>query len=149
VITENLAGGAASVAGGGVIDATPGESVHRPDWAAAIETPDGVPQPLSGTTITAPAMPGVTFLRNASAGRAGALVVNPEPRESDLRRLPLSAIASQFHAKRVVVQDDAARWPEAVFDLAAGRPLIVPLLLATLTLLAIEALVLRRKRNVA
>jgi hypothetical protein len=150
VITERL-GGAAGGAGA-VIGAAPGETVHRPEWAVALEASSGAVVPLTGSTFTAPTEPGVGFLRGTSSGsgggtaapaRVGALVVNAEASESDLRRLAPRALAAQLHSRRTIVQDDPKQLADSVFDLAAGRPLVAPLLIAALALLIVEAIVLR------
>jgi hypothetical protein len=119
--------------------------LSRPEWADAWEQPGGSPAPLAGATITAPAAPGVTFLRRAGA-RVGALVVNGEPRESDLRRLSSLALASLLRpagAARVESRRDA--WVAAVFEGGGGRPLAMPLFLLALTLLITESVLTRRR----
>src|SRR5215210_5589093 len=68
---------------GRVIEAHPGESLVGFDGISALERPDGSLIPLSSDRLTAPNDAGVYYLRRQSA-RAGALVINPEPEESDL-----------------------------------------------------------------
>lgn len=156
LLSERLGAGG-GIAGAGVIEAVPAGSVPRPPWAASLELPSGGIEPLSGSRLTAPAQSGAFFLRGADGARAGALVVNGEATESDLRRLSPRDLRARVRAEgagagagksggaRVAVYDDAARWADGVFDAAAGRPLAVPCLLGALALLLLEALIVRRR----
>ncbi len=149
LLTERL--GAGGDGGARVLDASPGAALPRPAWVASLELPSGAAQPVSGASLTAPTETGVFFLRSADGARAGALVVNGEASESDLRRLSPSELGARLQGTRpggpggarAAVYDDAVRWADGVFDAAAGRPLAAPFLLAALALLAVEALVVR------
>lgn len=136
--------------GSGVLETAPGSAVRRPAGADEIEAPDGGVRVLSGTTIDGPARPGVYFLRRAGA-RVGALVVNPEARESDLTRLASRTLAGRFRGRMVVVGSDAEQWARAVFDAHAARPFERIFLVSALVFLLAEGLVARRaagRRNV-
>ena len=134
--------------GGGVLHAAPGATLPRPQWADSWEPADGAPsEPLTGATIRAPATPGVAFLRRG-ATRVGALVVDGEPRESDLRRLPSSGLASLMRpigSGRVDTSADP--WVAAVFEGGGGRPLATPFFLIALTLLVTESMLTRRRSH--
>jgi hypothetical protein len=126
--------------GGGVLRAVPGAVLPRPEWADAVEE-----KPLVGATFRAPPVAGVTFLLRAGA-RVGALVVNGEPRESDLRRLPVAAMAGLLRpAGAGRVESARARWVAAVFEGGAGRPLATPFFVLALGLLITESMLTRRR----
>jgi hypothetical protein len=142
LLTQRLGPGSG---GGGVVRATPGAVLRRPEWVDGWEVPDGSPVPIAGTTMTAPAAPGVIFLRRAGA-RVGALVVNGEARESDLRRLPsaaLTALVRPAGAARIESAGDP--WVADVFEGGGGRPLATPLFLFALALLITESVLTRRR----
>jgi hypothetical protein len=131
--------------GGGVLTAAPGAVLTRPEWADAQERDDGSAEPLSGVTMRAPAAAGVTFLRRGGA-RVGALVVNGEARESDLRRLSLGALAARVHpAGAARVESVRTPWITDVFEGGGGRPLATPLFLLALALLITESVLTRRQ----
>lgn len=73
--------------------------------------------------------------------RAGALVVNPQPTESQLRRLDLTALAGRLRADDVRAFDDAAELESSVFASAPRRPLVFPLLVLALVALLTESVV--------
>jgi hypothetical protein len=145
LIGQRLAGAGAGLggAGNGVMDATPGETLHRPAGAEELEAPDGALRVLSGATIDAPVHPGVYFLRRAG-GRAGALVVNPPARESDLTRVAAQTLATRFRGRSVLAGTDGDEWVRAVFDAHAARPLARIFLLVALAALLAESLLTRR-----
>jgi hypothetical protein len=136
-------GAALSGSGSGVLEAAPGATLRRPAGAEELESSDGVTRVLSGATIDAPARPGVYFLRRGG-GRVGALVVNPEPRESDLARLPATTLASRFRGRSVIAGSDGEQWARAVFDAHAARPLARVFLIVALVALIAESLLTRR-----
>ena len=144
LLTQRLGPGAG---GGGVLTAVPGATLARPEWADAWEPVDGAVQPLTGATIRAPAVPGVSFLRRGTA-RVGALVVNGEARESDLRRLsPVALVQLVRPAGAGRVQTLRDLWVAAVFEGGGGRPLATPLFLLALTLLITESVLTRRRAH--
>ena len=145
VVGQRLATGGSGVGGvgSGVLETAPGMIVRRPPGADGLEAPDGVVRVLSGVTVDAPARPGVYFLRRGG-DRVGAIVVNPEPRESDLARLPLRTLAERFRGRMVAVESDGEQWAHAVFDARAARPLARIFLVAALLLLLAESVITRR-----
>ena len=111
------------------------------------EAADGQVTRVSGS-IRAPTRPGVYFLR-VGAERIGALVVNPEPQESDLRRLDPSLIKDRIRGASIVATADPAAFRASLFSSGSKRPLQVPLLLVALALLAAEVWVVRRTEREA
>jgi hypothetical protein len=145
LIGQRLVGTGAALSGGGsgVLDASPGMTLRRPAGAEELEAPDGSARVLSGATIDAPARPGVYFLRRGGT-RVGALVVNPEPRESDLSRLAVHTLATRFRGRSVLAETDGEQWARAVFDAHAARPLARIFLVVALVALLAESLLTRR-----
>ena len=131
-----------------VTNATPGAFVARPAGADALELPDGDRTPLPDDSLAAPARPGAYFYLHG-ATRVGALVVNPEPFESDLHRLDDAALAARLRGRRVTTTDDGARFASAVFATAPRRPLVAPLLAAALVALVAESAMVRGTRSAA
>ena len=141
VIADHLAGNA-----GAITETAPGASVSRPPWARELEAPDGSKRAVRDARIDAPARAGVYFwLRGAS--RAGALVVNPEVAESDLRRLSPQDLRALFGGADVSVTSDLTRWTSSAFDVAGRRALDAVFLGVGLLLLAAEAMVTRATRS--
>jgi hypothetical protein len=148
LLGQRLSGSGTSFGGrgGDVIEAAPGGAVRRPAVVEEIEGPDSAVHTLSGPTIDVPAQPGVYFLRRGGS-RVGALIVNPEARESDLTRLPLRTLATRFRGRGVNVYANPDQWAAAVFDARAGRPLGGLFLGAALLLVLAESLATRRRRG--
>jgi len=121
--------------------------VRLPAGVDAIEASDGQLQ-RADAIATAPGRPGVYFLRRGSE-RVGALVVNPEAAESDLRRLEVSALRDRIKGRNAVVTSDAAEWKRSLFAAGSRRPLQTPLIILALALLAAETLVVRRTEQQA
>ncbi|MGQ0715632.1 MAG: hypothetical protein ACT4PJ_18185, partial [Gemmatimonadaceae bacterium] len=134
VVTQRLFGDA-----GRVIDATPRAAVVRPQGADALELPGGRRVVLAADTISAPDRAGVAFFLRGGR-RVGALVVNPEPEESDLTRLDGAMLASRLRAAEVVLPD-SARWSAALFSSSPRRSLLVPVLVLALAVLILESAV--------
>lgn len=137
VVAQRLAGATTALLGAG-----PGAALRLPVGVDGVEGSDGQVQPAT-PDYTAPARPGVYFLRRGTE-RVGALVVNVEPEESDLTRLPLAALRERIRATGAVVTHDPAEWSRALFDVGARRPLQLPLILLALALLAAETFVVQR-----
>ncbi|MEO7964990.1 MAG: BatA and WFA domain-containing protein [Gemmatimonadaceae bacterium] len=137
VIGQRLAGEATAV-----IEASPAGAVRWPSASDGLEGTDGQVTPIQGVT-TAPTRPGVYFVRRG-AMRVGALVVNAEGEEGDLRRLPIRALRDRIRSNDALVTDDQARWKRSLFDVGSRRPLQLPLILLALLLLAAETFVVRR-----
>jgi hypothetical protein len=142
MVAQRLAGEATTV-----LQAAPGDRVRLPVGADGLEAPDG--QLLAvATDIDAPARPGVYFVRRG-ADRIGAVVVNPQPEESDLRRLPIGTLRDRVRGRRVVVTDNVSTWEASLFDVGSRRPLQLPLILLALLLLAAETFLVRRTERAA
>lgn len=118
-----------------------------PAGADELESGDGSTRVLSGPTIDVPVKAGVYFLRRGGS-RVGAIVANPEPRESNLARLTPGALEARLHGRHVRVVTSADRWAGAVFDAQADRPLSGLFLLLALALLLVETLLTRGVRRV-
>ena len=94
-----------------------------------------------GERTTAPGAPGVYWTMKGNA-RDGALVVNPEPGESDLARLDSGALASRVRAAHVDVFTDAPAFAAAPFRGAARRPVGLWLAALAAAMLVAESLAL-------
>ena len=133
---------------GTVMAATPGATVVRPTGADALELPDGDRVPLPDDSLAAPARPGAYFFLHGGA-RTGALVVNPEASESDLRRLDPSALAARLRDRHATTAEDGVKFTTAIFATAPRRPLVAPLLAAALVALVAESAMARGSRAAA
>jgi hypothetical protein len=142
-IGAHLAGDA-----GLVIEAAPGVLVARPAWARELEAPDGTRLPVRDARVAAPSRAGVYFWLRGTA-RAGALVVNPEPGESDLARLPARDLAARFSGGASEVTADAGVWTSRAFDASGRRSLDGLLLAGGLLFLLAEAAATRERAVVA
>ncbi len=129
---------------GTLMSATPGQHLvdRTISSATALEHPDGSTTPLAGERLTVPNESGVYFLRRQAA-RVGAIVVNAEPEESDLRVESGASVGQAFAARvtgsRVGTDIVASRWQKAALDQAAGRSLLAILLAIALIALLLEA----------
>ena len=131
---------------GTIVNATPGAMLARPAGVDALELSEGQRQAITGDSVAAPDKPGVySFLTGGV--RAGALVVNPEPAESDLRRLSPQALASRIRATSVRSGEDSTAVRAHVFDSAPRRPLVLPLLLLAVVALVAESTLTGRSRG--
>lgn len=138
VLAQRLAGDATIV-----IPAAPGATLALPASVDAIEADDGQTTAVSSRSMRAPFRAGIYFLRQG-AERVGAVVVNPEPDESDLRRLPNDQLRARIRVRESVVVSDDALWKRAIFDVGSRRPLQPSLLLLALACLVAELFVVRR-----
>jgi hypothetical protein len=131
---------------GAVVRAAPGDVVPRPPDVDALELPASADStnpatlPLRDDSLTAPEGPGVYFFLHGGA-RAGALVVNPQPAESQLRRLDIATLASRVRAGDVRAFDQPAQLESSLFASAPRRPVVVPLLVLALAALLTESVV--------
>ncbi len=133
VLADRLSG-----APGRVVAAAPIQKVIWPSWAEAL---DGVPG-AAGADFTAPGRAGTYFFTQAGR-RVGALVVNPEPRESELARWAPGDFNRLLGGQTRTFTDDG-RFAAAVFDVTARRPIVVPLLVALLMVLVLEGAIAAR-----
>ncbi len=128
---------------GVVLTATPGQHLRDRAFVGAtgLERPDGTVVPLSGDRLTVPNESGVYFLRRQAA-RVGALVVNAEAIESDLRSAPNgvgAAFRTRIAGREIGVDTVSSDWQRHTLDQAAGRSLLTPLLIVALLALLAEA----------
>jgi len=129
----------------GVLETTPGALLTIPRGVDALEMSDGTIQPVrAGETLDAPWRAGVGFWQRGGA-RVGALVVNPEPAESEPDRYATAALAQALGATEL--DADPLTIGAATFATVGPRPLARPLLILALLLLLAEALVARRGRR--
>jgi hypothetical protein len=131
--------------GGRVVSVAPSANVTLPLGVDELMSPDQTAVSVRTRTIAAPLHAGVYWMRRAGAV-VGALVVNPEPAESDLTPLDASGLATRIAGRppRVVApRDDVAK---AAFSVASRRPLAGLMLFALLGLLVAETLVARETR---
>jgi hypothetical protein len=130
-------------------EVTPGEQVSRPANTDALELPEGGVMTISGDTLTAPARAGTYFYLRGTT-RVGALVVNPEPVESDLGRLTPQALAVRLGTRATNVFTDSSALVASVLTAAPQRPLLAPFLaLAALILLAETLITAPARRRAA
>lgn len=134
---------------GRLIEASPGQVVTGVRDMTGLEAPDGTVSPLASDRLTVPAQAGVYFLRRQES-RAGALVVNGEPSESELATAAAdpsataATVAGLVSGGDVVTVTDGTTWQDAVFSRAAGQALMLPLLALALAALLAEAYVSSR-----
>lgn len=141
IIAQRLAGAATAV-----LEAAPGGAVRLPVGVDGLEAGDGQVAPVAAGG-TAPSRPGVYFLRRGPE-RVGALVVNAEPEESELTRLPIATLRERVRSRSALVTADAAEWKRSLFDVGSRRPLQLPLILLALALLVAETVVVRRDERI-
>ena len=123
----------------GVVSAAPAGAVTLPPGVTGIATPRGVERVAGGAVAAAPAAPGVYPLL-AAADTVGALVVAPDPRESDLARAGDAEVTAAFPGALLRVVDTPRSYAAARFA-GAGRSDLVPwLLVAALAALVAESL---------
>ncbi|MDQ8157988.1 MAG: BatA domain-containing protein [Gemmatimonadota bacterium] len=130
---------------GRLIEAVPGERIAGLRSVTGIEGPDGKVVGTNGDRLTVPNTSGVYYLRRQAA-RVGALVVNPEPEESDVVGMDQAAADSAGARMRtyvtgrdVVSVPSAGAWQRQIFDRAAGHGLLLPLVALALAALLAEA----------
>jgi len=124
--------------------ANPGATVTLPPWVTGwLPDSGGAPESVVGGEVTAPATPGVYFLLRGPA-TVGAIVVNPEPEESELQRLSPATLRSRVGGRNTTVTSTPETFIRAAFDPTAGRSLIAPLLAGALVALVAEGWLSRR-----
>ena len=124
--------------GGPVTAALPGARVAAPRNADAIDDGAGHLQVVRDT-VTLPPRAGVYFW-TLGTSRVGAVVVNAEAEESDLRRESDEELAAHFAPAALRVSHDADEFTRAVFGAASRRPVVAPLIAGALALLLVETL---------
>lgn len=128
---------------GALVRAAPLARVALPADADELERPDGSVVPVRGDSISAPAAPGVYLVRRAGR-RIGALAVNVEAEETELRRLDREGLGRRFEASAVDVAEQEAGFVAATYGAGARRPLTGLFLALALAALAVETLVAAR-----
>ena len=130
---------------GRLIDAVPGEHLAGFRGVTALEAPDGKIVGTNGDRLVVPNEAGVYFLRRQAA-RIGALVVNPEPEESDVVGMgqggadsAVAVMRTHLVGRDVAPATSVSAWRRLVFDRAAGHGLLVPLVALALAALLAEA----------
>ena len=135
--------------GGVPREVAPGQPLARPAGVDALELPQGGEMTLSGDTFTAPGRAGSYFYLRGTT-RVGALVVNPEPVESELARLTPQALAVRLDTRATNIFTDSAALTASVLTATPQRPLLAPLLLiAAITLLAETLITAPARRKAA
>jgi hypothetical protein len=126
---------------GQVLQAAPGQMLidRSLGTATGLERPDRTVIPIAGDRLTVPNESGVYFLRR-QATRVGAIVVNPEAQESDVRgdatgRVFRTRVTGRF----IGVDSSSAEWRGHALDQAAGRSFLLPLVALALLALLLEA----------
>ena len=125
----------------GIVAAAPGAAVPLPDAVTGVAVGGGqVRLVAGGAAFTAPPAPGVYPLLGG-ADTVGALVVAPDPRESDLTRATPAELRALFPGARVTVAADARAYAGERFRAAGRAELTGAALLAALLALVAEGLV--------
>ncbi|HRQ78516.1 MAG TPA: VWA domain-containing protein, partial [Gemmatimonadaceae bacterium] len=144
LVSERLAGGDERAQ-----DVAATSMVNVPASVTALELPTGETRAVTaGTRISAPREAGVYFWRRGDArsgARAGAIVVNPSPRESELAPMPADSLATRLGAPRAESTNESLA--RAAFAAGGRRALDTPLLLLALGLLVVESWLARRGRS--
>lgn len=130
---------------GRLIEAVPGEHLAGLRGVTGLEGPDGKIVGTNSDRLTVPNEAGVYYLRRQAA-RIGALVVNPEPEESDVVGMGQGAADSAVAVMRthiagrdITPATGVSAWRRLVFDRAAGHGLLLPLVALALAALLAEA----------
>jgi hypothetical protein len=128
--------------GGRVVSTSPLTSVSLPLGIDELVGPDQPPIAVHARNVRAPGRAGVYWMRRAGSV-VGALVVNPEPSESDLAPLDSAGLASHIVGSSPTVLQPGESVARSVFSTAARRPLTGILLVILAVLLVLESLVAR------
>jgi hypothetical protein len=135
---------------GRLIEAVPGERIAGLRGVTGLERPDGKIVGTNSDRLTVPNEAGVYYLRRQAA-RIGALVVNPEPEESDVAGMgqgaadsALAVMRTHIAGRDVTPATSVSAWRTLVFDRAAGHGLMLPLVALALAALLAEAWLARR-----
>jgi hypothetical protein len=124
------------------VEAAPSDTLWPPVNADSLEAPDGTRVAISDARLVVPSAQGVYFFRRANR-RVGALVVNPELRESDRTPWTADDWSARVADADVQMASEPARAVEMVYARAGGRSVAWPLVLVALLALLAEALIAR------
>lgn len=128
---------------GALAAATPGGRVAAPAGADALEAADGRITPVVADSVSAPAVPGVYLLRRGER-RVGALVVNVEAEETDLRRMSKEQLEARLEGRAVTVVEGHDDFVRRSYGAGARRPLAAVCLGVALAALLAESLLAGR-----
>ena len=117
------------------VDGEPGAEVRLPGSAQRLLVPGDPVAVGADQAVPTPAVPGVYFVAGPAGDTVGALVVNLDPRESDLRVASREAIDAAFGSSTAF--SDAAHVGDHAYA-ARRAELTTPLLVITLVLAALE-----------
>jgi len=131
-ITDRLAPG-----GGPLIFTRPGARIAVPRGADSLQVAGA--SVVARDSVTVPQRAGVYFWTRGTR-KVGAVVVNVEAEESDLRRENDKVLAQRFAPATVRTTHDGGEFARFVYGVAAQRPVAGPLLAAALVLLVVETL---------
>jgi hypothetical protein len=140
-VIERLAPG-----GGPVSFAGPLARIAVPLGADSLQVM-GAPSIAVGDTATMPPRAGVYFWTRG-ATRIGAVVVNAEAEESDLRRDDDRELTARFAPAAGRMTHDADSFARRLYGNAAQRPVAVPQLVGALLLLIVETMIARPSRGI-
>lgn len=119
----------------------PGSTVALAPEATAVVRPDGSRDDvITGRDYLVPGRPGV-YQVLAGERVLDAFAVNPDPAESDLRRLDERGLRAALPGWRAELTGTPAAWADAIYRQRLGREIWRPLVLAALAFLLIEGLV--------
>jgi hypothetical protein len=127
---------------GVLVQAAPGDTIALPVEIDSLRAPEGTAQLASSVGLVVPAQPGVYLLQRGTR-TVGALVVNPEPEESNVAAWGEAVWRESWLDGTARLEPEKGRVREAVFDRAGGRSIVWPLVLVALVALLLEALVAR------
>lgn len=120
---------------------SPGSTVALAPEATAVVLPDGSRDDVvAGREYLVPGRPGVYQIL-AGERVLDAFAVNPDPAESDLRRLDERGLRAALPGWRAELTGTPSTWADAIYRQRLGREIWRPLVLAALAFLLIEGLV--------
>lgn len=120
---------------------SPGSTVALAPEATAVVQPDGSRDDVvAGREYLVPGRPGV-YQVLAGERVLDAFAVNPDPAESDLRRLDERGLRAALPGWRAELTGTPSTWADAIYRQRLGREIWRPLVLAALAFLLIEGLV--------
>lgn len=123
------------------VEVTPGDRVHLPPGADAVERPDGTREAVPpGSRYRAPAQAGI--YRFFAADRpSGAFAVNPSSAESELERMAPAELRTALSGGNIELVDNSDAWTTSIFHARHGRDIWRPLIILALAILLLEGLI--------
>ncbi|MEO5509607.1 MAG: BatA domain-containing protein [Longimicrobiales bacterium] len=129
-----------SAGANGTEEASPGVAIALPAGTSAVQRPDSVREPVTGTSYTTPAIAGVYQIMKGDQV-TDAFAVNAPAIESDLTRVSEKSLRTRLASWNIETSKNADEWRRDVYRQRLGSELWRPLLLALLIVLAIETVV--------